>query len=306
MSNKSKSGFEMIEDLNKHEKIIFVSVLILMALFSLILTSFILFLNIINKEIREICGSFTISITFNYLIGSFWFLTVFILFSMNSTLPYSTVTCVFGFILPNYLVIQSQFNSFSILLNRFLLLRFPLKYNLFCSTKLTTIFVFFNIILSLSICFLAAVQTQNSKYICDGYIALNYISSSLLVFFSIAPCFPCFFLYLLILRIAQRHASSLETQTNGHQSISKSAKLTCCELLMLSLSWIIYAVIFFKIQETDGSVYSMKLASVMQLITNANSVSNSIIIITSNSKIKSCFFQKIFYWFSKKNRISNF
>lgn len=299
--NTSSFGVNLITDMNDTEKIFSIIFLMFFLVTSIILSGIVTFFNILYKDVRKVCGYFTISISFNYFTSSIWFLVNYLFSFFGFSIPYSKGLCVILSIYPNFLVIQSQFNFFCIFLSRFLLLRYPFKYDIFCSKYLSLFFLFLTNLSAIFISSLLLIIKTGSLFICNDLISFNRINISIILFFSVVPVLPSFILYILILRIARKHVNLLEIQTNSIQSISKSSKITFLKLIVLIISWIIYAVLYLRIIRQLYNI-SLRRSITMMLIIFIQISINMLIIIISNSNIRRRITSKCFCYL-KKNKV---
>lgn len=258
-----------------------------------------IYFNIFYRQVRESCEYFSLSMNVNYLLGSIACLSTYIAVQLNLLSQTSSVTCLISYIGSCYLAIQSQLSIFGIFLNRFLLIRFPFKYEIFCSTKFTLFFAILCNIFSLFFSSMSFFIRLGPATLCKNILSINYVTMNVVLFFSLAPFLPSFIIFMLILKIAKKHALSIENQINSSQSISKTAKLTFLKLILSLVSWIIYGILYSEILK-DVSRISWKRLLIAHLILYQNMFLSSITSLITNSKITSKLLKSRFFLFFKK------
>lgn len=283
--NYSEFGYRIINDLTKTEENIFQTIVFLVLILDFTITGIILILNIFSKSIRESCESYIILIISIYFISTISYFFGKLLPILSIPISYSPIICISIPIFPNFLTAYSQFNFLAIFVKRFILIRYPFKYNKFCSSSIT---IFFALVIFLSTLFVVLSPLFlpfGPKIACNELISLNDYNLSLMLYFAMIPFFPSFILYISILKIAKRHANSMESQTNSVKSISNSSKITFSKLCVTLVLWIIYAYLFQKSFKDMQNISNKNLSS-LELVFFFIIAVNSSIIIFSNPKIK--------------------
>lgn len=296
-------GYNFVMDVNKFEWVVLMTFVCLYVIIGILINIFYISLNIFNKKVREYCEYFSLTMSLSYLLGCLICLTVMILINANVLLPTDISACFIAYFGSCYLAIQSQLSILSIFLNRFLLIRFPFKYKIFCSNKFTLFFVILCNIFSLFVSSIALFIKFGQTSLCRGYLSLNYVTINIILFFSLIPFIPSFILYLLILKIAKKHASSIQNQLHSNKSISKMAKFTFFKLVTSLVSWIIYGILYKQLLE-DLTKFSWKQALLLEFVLFQNICLSSLIILITNSKILSKIENfKLFMFFKTKIHI---
>lgn len=300
MTSNSSVGYVFINDVTNIEKDILYSVIFIYLIFSVILNFIYLSFHIFDKEIREFSEFFSLSMSTNYFLGSTFCLIFVTLIYLNIISPLDLSFCMIGNLGSSYLSINSQLSILGIFSNRYLLIRFPFKYERFCSNKCSFFFVILCNFFSVFISSISLWIKSNKKSLCLGKLTLNSVTVNIIVFFSLAPFLPSLIFYILILKIAKQHTTSIENQVNSKKSISKMAKFTFVNLLSSFVLWIIYGLIL-KETYRDLTKFSWKLALLLQIVLYKNIFLSSLIILITNSKINYKFLKlRIFKFFHKK------
>lgn len=290
-------GFSIIDDLNLIEKIIFKIIIYGELIFGIFLCCLIIIFYIKLKSIREYYGCYMFSLTFDHLVLVVWCLFLGIIGDTGHYKITSLPLCVLTILIPSQMIIQSQLNFLGLFINRYICISSPFKYQYYCSTKLKKLSQFIINLSAVSLSFLSLYDCTGNSEICYGYITAKRFP--LYIISAFGPIIPSLIFYFLILRIANKHAKSMESQMNSVQTISKSSKLTLVMLIVVAVSWIIYILLLkFGINRIDGISY--KICFLLEFLMISPVINISLIIIFTNSKIK----QTLKNLFCKERKIS--
>lgn len=291
MNNSDTLEILFVNDVNEIEKGFFLLFTFILTILCITWNFSVIILIISNKEIRKSLDNISLMIIFNYFGVSVSFFIFQILREINLLL-YTLTSCIFLFILPYYIVLISQFSMFGIFLNRYLLIRFPLKYNYDISNKMSLIFIVFILIISFTISFAPFIIHFGKRSICNSFIFLNDFIIIIRLTFTIIPFLLCFIFYILILKITKQQVTSLENQTHTNQSVSTIAKLTFIKFIILLISWTIF-IIFFHQLSKNLNLISVKISLTIIFIVMYNIFLKTTIIVSTNATLKSILLSKI-------------
>lgn len=286
----------LLRRFTKTELIIYNCFFSVQVIFGFIFNFILIYLYFKDKKIRESTIIFIPLLALNDISFDLWESFQQIISKYVNLDKISPVICVITFCIGITLSIQSEYFQLITVIYRYVKIKNPLDYHKYL-TKKRTLSILFGIFLfsfSMSLLpFLISVLDYTGRGSCKGYYNLKHEYIPLVVLSMLPVLIGILIFYVKILKIAKKHAKSMEIQMKKIKSISASSKANLIQILLTICLWIIFslALITFVLGKNDIKVKKF-MSSITQIML-FQTVFNPIFSIFGNFALKSSLFQLI-------------
>lgn len=267
---------------------------IILFIIGLILNIFLLYLFIRKKKIRDGLIKFVPLVTINDVVMGLWELEQLLVLKYINLEKLPPPLCTALNCIGSTLYIQSQYYLLFIFISRYMKINNPFNHKEYLTIPrliiiLISVFIL-SAVTSLIPMFLS-VSNYTGEGNCQGWYnyKTHYLPINFLFFLPISV--GVLYFHIKIMKIAKKHANSMEVQMKQIKNISAASKANLIQLLLTIIIWVFFCLGLTLLILNDKRVKAQKLIFCISQIVLSQTVYNPLFTVFGNVSLKFEFYR---------------